>query len=77
MDVKDLQYTVVKSRSQAIALITDIYNAEAKAMIKQLKEIENRPFNTDITYKPLNIDKVKNVQVPELKRVGRVIQKSL
>lgn len=64
VDVKDLQYRIVKSRKQAITLITDIYNAEAKTMIKNIKEIESRPTNTEINYKPLNIEKIRLAQIP-------------
>lgn len=64
MDLKDLQYQVVKSRKVAVTLITDIYNAEAKTMIKNIKEIENQPISTDIDYKPLNFEKIRNIPMP-------------
>lgn len=59
IDVKDLQHQVVHSRKKAIKLITDIHEAETKAVIKSIKEIESRPINTDISYKPINLDKLR------------------
>lgn len=58
-DVKDLQYTVVKSRRKAIDLITDIYDAKAKTMIKSIKDIENGHINPGKSYKSLNVDDLR------------------
>lgn len=69
VDLKDLQYQVVKSRKQAVTLITDIYNAEAKTTIKNIKEIENQPISAEFNYKPLNYEKIRSVPIPAINQV--------
>lgn len=73
VDVKDLQYTIVKSRREAVTLITDIYTAEAKSVIKTLKEIETRPINAELSYKPINLQKISSGQLPMQPRVSKMI----
>lgn len=70
VDVKDLQYTLVKTRRMAVELITDIYNGEAKEVVKAIKEIENRPINTNLSYKPVNMQKIKEIHSPVKPRVS-------
>lgn len=72
IDLKDLQYQVVAYRKKAVQLITDINYAKSKNAIKEIKTIENEPINSQISYKSLNIQRLKNIPIPEVTQVRLV-----
>lgn len=72
IDLKDLQYQVVLARRKAVQLITDINNAETKNLIKSIKDIENGPLNTTLKYTPMDVQKLRNIEIPERHEVRLV-----
>lgn len=72
IDVKDLQFQVVLARRRAVQLITDINNAETKNLIKTIKDIENGPLNTKLSYSPMDVQKLRNIEIPERQEVRSI-----